>query len=112
MNARVTRTSASHDLLCKHLDLVGVQGYTREHRAIPGRQFRIDIAFPELKLAIEVMGGTWSNGRHTRGAGYEADCEKACLLAGLGWRYLPVTSEQVRSGKALKWIEKALRGTT
>lgn len=109
MRAIANKKNSPHDLLCKYLKLVGIQGWTREYKAIPGRQFRIDIAFPELKVAVEVMGGTWSDGRHTRGAGYATDCEKACLLAGLGWRYLPVTSEQVRTGQALKWVEKALK---
>jgi very-short-patch-repair endonuclease len=91
------------------MQAVGIQGYTREYRAIPNRRYRIDIAFPEKKIAVEVMGGTWNNGRHNRGAGYETDCEKASLLAGLGWRYVPVTTDQVRKGLALGWIEQALR---
>lgn len=109
MTARPTKTSGPHDLLCRQMDLVGIQGFTREYRAIPNRRFRVDIAFPEQRIAIECMGGVFSGGRHTRGMGFTADCEKASLLAGLGFRYIPVTSEQIRSGKALQWIEKALR---
>jgi very-short-patch-repair endonuclease len=69
----------------------------------------VDVAFPEQKIAVEVHGGNWINGRHNRGAGMETDSEKICLLAGLGWRYLQVTAAQVREGKALKWIEQVLR---
>lgn len=109
MTARPTRTSAPHDLLCRQLEAVGIQGYTREYRAIPGRRYRIDVAFPEKKIAVEVHGGTWIAGRHNRGTGMETDSEKICLLAGLGWRYLQVTADQVRKGKALAWVERALR---
>jgi len=117
VTARIVKNNGPHDLLCKQLDLAGIpryeldekRGFTREYRAIPGRKYRVDVAFPHLKVAVEVMGGTWNGGRHVRGAGYELDCEKACLLAVLGYRYLPVTTKQVRSGSALKWIEQVLR---
>lgn len=109
MSARPTKPNAPHDALCRQLKMVGLEGWTREYRAIPGRRYRIDIAFPEQRIAVEVMGGTWANGRHNRGAGYATDCEKACLLAGMGWSYLPVTTEQVHSGLALEWIEQTLK---
>jgi hypothetical protein len=31
------------------------------------------------------------------------------LLAIEGWQYMPVTSEQIKSGHALQWVEAALR---
>lgn len=109
MTARRTNPSKPHETLAKQLEYVGIQGFTREYRAIPGRRYRIDIAFPEQRIAVEVMGGVWVGGRHTRGAGYETDSEKICLLAGLGWTYLQVTPDQIRKGQALKWIENAIR---
>jgi len=59
-------------------------------------------------LAVEVDGGTWTGGRHTRGAGFEADCEKLNAAVIAGFRVLRFTGAMVRSGAALATIETAL----
>ena len=56
------------------------------------RDYRFDVAFPRVKLAIEIDGGVFSGGRHSRGAGYREDTYKVNLASLLGWtvlRYLP-----------------------
>lgn len=80
-----------------------------ELRFDPTRRWRFDLAWPELMLAVEVEGGLWVGGRHTRGKGFEADCEKynAAVLA--GWRILRVTPEMIDDGRALKIVELALQ---
>jgi hypothetical protein len=85
----------------------GVPAPVRELRAIPGRRFRFDLAWPDVMLAVEVQGGVWTRGRHTRGAGYTADCEKLCLSVVHGWRMLWVTTAQIKSGQAAQWIVRA-----
>ena len=40
------------------------------------------------KVAVEVHGGTWVGGRHTRGAGFEKDREKMNEAHLLGWLVL------------------------
>lgn len=72
------------------------------------RGWRLDFAWPHSGLAVEVEGGIHTRGRHTRGAGFEADCEKYNEAALSGWRVLRVTGEMVRDGRALKTIERAL----
>ena len=86
-------------------DLVPVVTELRFH---PERKWRFDLAWPDFKIAVEVHGGTWTGGRHTRGTGFEKDREKMNEAALLGWLVLEVTGDQVRSGQALGWIEKAL----
>lgn len=68
------------------------------------RRFRFDFAWPDRKLAVEVDGGTWSSGRHTRGAGYRADVDKHNLAVANGWRVLRFTAEHVNNGTALSLI--------
>jgi very-short-patch-repair endonuclease len=81
--------------------------HQREVRLIPGRQFRTDVLIG--RLAIECDGATWSGGRHTRGSGVETDCEKQNLLVALGYRPMRVTRQQIEDGRALEWIEQAMR---
>lgn len=90
----------------------------REHNLKPEREFRFhdtrkwrfDFAFPELKLAIEVEGGTYTNGRHTRGSGYEKDLEKYNEAVKLGWRVLRFSTGMVTSGKAINEVVGVIKG--
>ena len=79
-----------------------------QFRAIPGRRFRWDLAWPAQKLLVEVQGGIWTGGKHSTGVGVTRDCEKANLAALAGFRCLAVTSNHITSGKALRWIQEAL----
>lgn len=65
----------------------------REYRFHPTRRFRFDYALPEYKIAIEIEGGVWIKGRHTRGAGYQRDLIKYNLATTLGWRVLRYTPD-------------------
>ena len=76
-----------------------------EYRFCPPRLWRFDVAVPALKIAFEVEGGVWKQGRHTRGKGFIDDCEKYNTAAGLGWRVYRFTPQQVLNGSAALWIE-------
>ena len=80
----------------------------RQHRPLTTRRYRADFCWPHWDLVVEVQGGTWSAGRHVRGSGYEADCERLNLLQLAGWRVFYVTSKQIQSGEALDWIRQGL----
>ncbi len=58
---------------------------TPEHRFDAKRMWRFDYAWPDAKVALEVEGGAWTNGRHTRGKGFIADLEKYSEAAVQGW---------------------------
>lgn len=53
--------------------------------AIPGRRFRVDIAFPEVKLAIEIDG--WQHHGKTLDA-FKSDRKRQNLFVAHGWRVL------------------------
>jgi very-short-patch-repair endonuclease len=80
-----------------------------EHRFHPTRKWRLDWAWPELKVALEVEGGYAVGGRHTRVGGFLKDQEKYNALAVMGWRLLRVTPRDVANGHALTLAGQALR---
>lgn len=57
---------------------------------------------------VEVEGAVFTNGRHTRGAGYTKDIEKYNTAALLGFLVVRCTPAHVESGQALTWIKQAL----
>lgn len=62
-----------------------------EYRFDPPRRWRFDAALPAAWLAWEIDGGVYSGGRHTRGEGFERDCEKLNRAGILGWLVFRVT---------------------
>src|SRR5947209_13588157 len=50
--------------------------YEREFRFHPIRRWRFDFWLPEHRIGIEIEGGVFIRGRHTRGKGYETDLRK------------------------------------
>lgn len=81
---------------------------TLEHRFHAERRWRFDMAYLDKMIAIEVEGGTWINGAHSRGKHFQSDCEKYNEATLLGWRLLRFTSNQIKYGYAVQVIEKAL----
>lgn len=77
------------------------------------RDWRLDFAFVDKCLAIEVEGGVWSNGRHTRGGGFIRDIEKYNALTMAGWRLLRYTPQMIADDplKVIAEIEHVLAFT-
>lgn len=75
-----------------------------------GRNWRLDflIGRATCRVGVEVQGGIWQKGAHSSGTGITRDCEKSAHAAIAGIRLIPVTSGQIKSGKALEWIKKAM----
>lgn len=104
-----TRVAVPFDVQCR---AVGLPIPVAEYRFHPVRRWRIDWAFPDRKLAVEVEGGVFIRGRHSRGAGMVKDMAKYGELAILGWRLLRVTPKQIADGSALTLVERALQVAT
>lgn len=100
--------SALEDALLQQIHLAGLPEPVRELRFHPVRRWRFDLAWPDYMLAVEVEGGTWAGGRHTRGGGYAEDCIKYAEATLLGWRVLRFTGGQVEDGTALRYVEMAI----
>lgn len=78
---------------------VGMGPGLRKRLAAAGLQdWRFDFAWKHLGyfgrggVAVEIDGGIWTQGRHTRGAGYEGDVRKCNAAVSLGWRVYHVTA--------------------
>lgn len=98
--------SLSHGLV-RHL-LAGLPDPEPEYRFHPVRRWRFDYAWPQRRIALEVHGAVFRQGRHTRGKGFTGDREKMNEAACLGWLVVEVTTDQLMSGKARDWIARAL----
>ncbi|NIP25770.1 MAG: hypothetical protein GWN94_02580, partial [Phycisphaerae bacterium] len=102
---KVAATGSKLELQLKmQLDALG-ENYVREHKfarevldtnekireglAKRGlKDWRFDFAYKTERVAVEVEGGVYTQGRHTRGEGFEEDCEKYNQATLLGWRVL------------------------
>lgn len=94
--------------LATMMEINGVPPPEREYRPVAQRRWRFDFAWPTEMLAVEIEGGTWTNGRHSRGKGFAADCEKYNTLMLAGWRIIRVTAEHITDGSAIQWVWRGL----
>lgn len=101
--------SEAEDLLLWQIAAAGLPQPLTEHRFAPPRRWRFDLAWPDRMLAVEVEGGVWVGGRHTRPGGFEADAVKYAEAAVAGWRVLRVTPRMVDAGTALGYLQRLLR---
>jgi very-short-patch-repair endonuclease len=74
---------------------VGGPSLKSEYKFHPTRKWRADFAHEDSMTLIEIEGGIWSKGRHSRGKGFEADCEKYLEAALLGWKVIRLTDKQL-----------------
>lgn len=81
----------------KVLDEAGIK-YVTEYRFHDVRRFKFDIAFPELKIAIEYEGlvATGKKGGHQTKGGYTSNCTKYNLATSMGWKVYRYTSRNYK----------------
>lgn len=100
--------SSLEETLAFQMQCVGLKP-VREHRFHADRRWRFDFAFPAERVAVEVEGGIFVKGRHSRGAGMRADMDKYNAACELGWRVLRFCETHIRKGEALEQIERVLK---
>ena len=102
-------TSALEATLYQQLTYGGLAANCETEYAFhPSRKWRFDFAWPDRFIAAEVEGAEFANGRHTRGSGFTADCEKYYEAAKLGWRVFRFTGGMVRDGRAFAMLSDVL----
>lgn len=103
---RAKRTTAP-DPFPAYCAAVGLPAPVPEHRFCE-RRWRLDYAWPEHKVALEVEGGVWTRGRHTRGQGYTNDMKKYNRAALEGWTLIRRTPDQLLTGETLDMVRAAV----
>jgi len=105
-SAKQTRVlSVGEVLLATHLKACKIE-FEQEYKFHPKRKWRADFLISGKKILVEVEGGIWSGGRHTRGKGYLGDMEKYNEAAMMGFTVLRFSTEQVKAGVAIKQIKQ------
>ena len=82
--------------------------FEQEYQFHPKRKWRADFHIVGKKILVEVEGGIWSGGRHTRGKGYIGDMEKYNAAVMMGYQVIRFSTEQVKSGLAIEQILKLI----
>jgi len=91
------------------LRATGMPPHVTEHVFHPTRMWRFDVAWPALKVAVEIEGGTVRmRGRHVRPEGFREDCIKYSEAALHGWLVLRGDSVMVKNGSLLALAERAV----
>jgi len=84
----------------------------QEYKFHPVRKWRIDYYFEAngRKVGLEVEGGIWTGGRHTRGAGFAGDMEKYNAAAAMGITIVRVVPGDLLKLKTFELVKKTLYG--
>ena len=107
-NAKVV--SEIEELFASQIALVGnLPAPVREYPFLRGRAHRLDFAWPEhringMQLGVEIQGMV-----HRVKGRFSADLEKRALGLLQDWLILEVGGDQVRSGKAMEWLQELFK---
>ena len=98
-------TKAAENLLAKQIANRKIPEPVREYRVWDQRRWRFDFAWPNYKIAVEVHGGLFISGRHSRGMGQQGDFDKMNVAQLLGWNVFQFSTGDVKKGVAVECLE-------
>lgn len=79
-----------------------------EYRFHKTRKWRFDYAWPDRLVALEIQGGIWTQGRHSRGSGLIKEYEKMNHAAAGGWAIFYCTPQTVTSPELIELLKRSL----
>lgn len=85
-------------MLDQQWNVYGIESPIPEWRFHPVRRWRLDYFWPKHKVAVEINGGIWSRGRHTRGGGFLGDMTKLNYAQQMGIRVFQFTPQELKNG--------------
>jgi hypothetical protein len=102
------RPSYNTTVLLGIFEVAGIPAPTFEYRFHPDRKWKFDLCWVDHKLALEVEGGVWVQGRHSRPSGFVKDMEKYNAAAVLGFRIVRCQPSELVATKTVTMLLKAL----
>jgi very-short-patch-repair endonuclease len=97
------KVSEIEALMDEQLRDYGLPPYERQHAPLEDRKFRIDFAWPDRMIGLEVDGAV-----HRIKGSFKQSFERNYQLMLLGWTVLHVGGDEVRKGIAIQWIQNIL----
>jgi len=95
--------SQIHIRMRQQIQQAGLPPPIEEYYHIKGRDFRLDFAWPDRKIGVEVQGMA-----HRIKGKFHADIEKRALAMLQGWRILEVSGDTVRDERGIGWLKQLL----
>jgi very-short-patch-repair endonuclease len=74
---------------------------TMQYKFHATRKWRFDFSFIDQRLAVEIDGGAFIHGGHSRGAQQQKDYEKMNNAVKLGWRVLRFNTKDMADAEAV-----------
>lgn len=108
---RKTPLPPEHDLFTRLCASYLGAECVKEYRFYKQRKWRFDYAIPSHKIALEVEGGVWTQGRHVRPKGFLSDMQKYNTAALLGWRVFRTTPDRLLSNDTMLLLKSAISGS-
>lgn len=103
--------NGAHVLFEKHLRELGVK-FRPEYRFHPTRLWRFDYLLGECEgqpiVVVEIEGGIYTQGRHSRGAGMQKDMDKYNAATMMGYRVLRFSTQDILRGRARAFLHEHL----
>lgn len=87
----------------------GIKEPLKEYKFDSKRRWRFDYCFPDYKLAVEVEGGVWIQGRHNRASGFVKDIEKYNKATILGYKVIRVLPENLFKLETIEMIKEIIK---
>lgn len=98
------KTSELERRFAQQIRAAGLPEPEVEYYHLAGRDFRLDFAWPHVKVGVEIQGMA-----HRIKAKFNADIEKRALAMLAGWRVLELNGDSVRQETGIAWLTVLLR---
>lgn len=103
------RKSHGNAVFAAFLSAAGLPAPIAEYQFHPTRRWRLDYCWRAELVALEVQGGIFRQGRHTRGTALLAEWEKLNTAAGLGYRFIFVQPRDLCTAATASFLRAALK---